>query len=100
MDAGVTLVKKGLRSHHGKSGEANRLLDQCGVLDCVVGREKGLQSHHGESGGTNRLLDPYGGIGACELGRLKRLDDILGVCSEFSWFWLLNCCLWRNADMT
>ena len=30
------------------------------------------------------------GIGACELGWLKRLDDILGVCSEFSWFRLLN----------
>ena len=80
--------------------ELGWLSDQCGVLDCVVGREKGLQSHHGESGGTNRLLDPCGGIGACELGRLKRLDDILGVCSEFSWFQLLNCCIWRNVDMT
>ena len=58
--------QKGLRSHHGKSGEANRLLDQCGVLDCVVG--KGLRSHHGKSGEANRLSDQCGVLD-CVVGR-------------------------------
>ena len=76
---GGVVVGKGLRSHHGRSGEANRLLDQCGVLGCVVG--KGLRSHHGKSGEANRLSDQCGVLD-CVVGRdIDAFSDPFSGCT-------------------